>query len=39
MIKVAMFDTKPYDKIGFEKYTNENNIEVKYLRQDLLKIQ
>jgi hypothetical protein len=35
MIKVAMFDTKPYDKIGFEKYAKESNIEIKYFETRL----
>lgn len=30
MIKAAMFDTKPYDKEGFDKYSKENEIEIKY---------
>ena len=35
MIKVAMFDTKPYDKTGFEKYASENDIEIKYFETRL----
>ena len=30
MIKVAFFDTKPYDKIWFDKYKNDYDISIKY---------
>ena len=33
MIKAAMFDTKDYDKIGFEKY--RDGIEIKYFETRL----
>lgn len=29
-IKAAMFDAKPYDRAGFEKYAAQNDITVKY---------
>lgn len=35
MIKVAFYDTKPYDKIWFEALCRENNIEIKYLESKL----
>lgn len=35
MIKVAMFDTKLYDRAGFEKYSNENDIAIKYFETKL----
>lgn len=34
MIKIAMFDTKPYDKMGFEKYVKEE-IKIKYFETRL----
>ena len=34
MIKIAMFDTKPYDKMGFEKYIKEE-IKIKYFETRL----
>ena len=30
MKKIAFFDTKPYDKIWFEKYKKEYDIDIKY---------
>ncbi len=30
MKKIAFFDTKPYDKIWFDKYKNEYGIDIKY---------
>lgn len=35
MIKVAMFDTKPYDRTGFEKYASESDIVIKYFETKL----
>ena len=35
MIKAAMFDTKPYDRIGFEKYCKDNDISIKYFETKL----
>ena len=35
MIKIAMFDTKPYDRTGFEKYAKDNNIVIKYFETRL----
>lgn len=34
-MKVAFFDAKPYDKPGFEKYTKETNIIIKYFETHL----
>lgn len=31
MIKVAFYDTKPYDKIWFDKYSEEFGVKIKYL--------
>lgn len=33
MTKIAFFDTKPYDKPGFEKYGPPAGIEFKYYDQ------
>ncbi len=35
MLKFAFFDTKPYDKEGFEKYGNQANIKFKYYETKL----
>ncbi len=35
MIKLAMFDTKPYDKTGFDKYAAEYGVEIKYFEAKL----
>jgi len=35
MIKVAVFDTKPYDVPGLEKYGKENDIEFKFFETKL----
>ena len=35
MIKLAMFDTKPYDKRGFDKYAAEYGVEIKYFETKL----
>lgn len=35
MIKAAVFDTKQYDKVGFEKYAKENNISLKFFEPKL----
>jgi hypothetical protein len=29
-MKIAFFDTKPYDKASFEKFGKENGINFKY---------
>ena len=29
-MKVALFDAKPYDMPGFDKYGRENGVEIKY---------
>ena len=29
-IKIAMFDTKPYDRESFEKYNGQNGIHIRY---------
>ncbi len=34
-MKIAFFDTKPYDKPSFEKYGKENGIEFKYFETKL----
>ena len=34
-MKIAFFDTKPYDKPSFEKYGNENGIEFKFFETKL----
>jgi len=34
-MKVAFFDTKPYDRPFFDKYGNENGIEIKYYETKL----
>lgn len=35
MLKFAFFDTKPYDKVSFEKYTYGSDIEFKYYETKL----
>ena len=35
MIKIAVFDTKPYDIPSFEKYGEENNIKYKFFETKL----
>lgn len=35
MIKLAMFDTKPYDKKGFDKYAADYGVEIKYFEAKL----
>ena len=35
MIKAAVFDTKPYDVPGLEKYGKENDIEFKFFETKL----
>ena len=34
-MKIAFFDTKEYDKVAFEKYAKERNIEIKYFEPRL----
>jgi len=34
-MKIAFFDTKPYDKPSFEKYSNEKGIKIKYFETKL----
>ncbi len=34
-MKIAFFDTKPYDRISFDKHANENDIEFKYFETKL----
>lgn len=34
-MKLAFFDTKPYDIPAFDKYASENNIEIKYFEAKL----
>ena len=35
MIKMAFFDTKPYDKIWFDKLKDEYDIKIKYYESRL----
>jgi len=35
MIKLAMFDTKPYDRKGFDKYADKYGVEIKYFEAKL----
>lgn len=35
MIKLAMFDTKPYDRQGFDKYAAEYGVDIKYYEAKL----
>lgn len=34
-MKIAFFDAKPYDMPGFDRYTQENGIEIKYYETHL----
>ncbi len=34
-MRIAFFDTKPYDKASFDKYANENDIKIKYFETKL----
>lgn len=34
-MKIAFFDTKPYDKTSFEKYAQENDIKIKFIETRL----
>ena len=34
-MKVAFFDAKPYDQVGFEKYTQGTDISIKYFETHL----
>ncbi len=34
-MKITFFDTKPYDRISFEKYAAENDIKIKFLETKL----
>ncbi len=34
-MKLAFFDTKPYDKKSFDKYAGENGVEIKYFETKL----
>ena len=34
-MKITFFDTKPYDRISFEKYASENDIKIKFLETKL----
>ena len=34
-MKIAFFDTKPYDKASFEKFSSEYNVEFKYFETKL----
>ena len=34
-MKIAFFDTKPYDKIAFDKHAKNNDIEIKYFETKL----
>ena len=34
-MKLAFFDTKPYDVPGFEKYTADSGIEIKFYESKL----
>ena len=34
-MKIAFFDTKPYDKPAFEKYGNEYGVKFKYFETKL----
>lgn len=35
MIKLAMFDTKPYDKTGFDKYAKQYGVDITYFEAKL----
>ena len=34
-MKIAFFDTKPYDKSSFDKYTEDGKVEIKYFETKL----
>lgn len=34
-MKIAFFDTKPYDRVAFDKHTRKNGIEIKYFETKL----
>ncbi len=34
-MKIAFFDTKPYDRPAFDRYADENNIKIKYFETKL----
>ncbi len=34
-MKIAFFDTKPYDVPGFDRYTKDSNLEIKYFETRL----
>ena len=34
-MKIAFFDTKPYDTISFERYTSDKEVEIKYFETKL----
>ncbi len=34
-MKIAFFDTKPYDRAGFEKYSKDTGLEIKYFETRL----
>ena len=34
-MKVAFFDAKPYDKVGFDRYTEGTDISIKYFETHL----
>ena len=35
MIKIAVFDVKPYDIVGFDRYGSDGGIEFKYFETKL----
>lgn len=35
LMKIAFFDTKPYDKASFEKFTQDKDIKIKYFETKL----
>lgn len=35
MQKIAMFDTKPYDRPGFDRYATQFGVEIKYFEPKL----
>ncbi len=35
MISIAMFDTKPYDRKGFDRYAKEYGVDIKYFEAKL----
>ena len=34
-MKIAFFDTKPYDKPSFDRYAKENGVSIKYFETKL----